>query len=103
MNLHTPSRDSYGYLSGGTPDYNRLSALFRSAVSGYNFFTPIFLGYTEIKGGVAEISKGKQPFASRTDEMYGVTVVVDGKKSLELSTCFDTYAEVVKYVDKLNQ
>lgn len=100
MNLHLPSRDAYGYLSSGTPEYNRLSALFRSAVKGANFFTPKFLGYVDIPNGVAEISEGDQPFASLPNsKMFGVTVVINGEKS-DKSTCLNSYSEVVEYVTK---
>lgn len=102
MNLHLPSRDAYGYLSSGSPEYNRLSALFRSAVKGANFFTPKFLGYVDIPNGVAEISEGSQPFASLSNEkMYGVTVVINGEKSSEKSTCLNSYSEVVDYIKSL--
>lgn len=101
MNLHTPSRDAYGYTKG-TPDYERLSKMFTSVVRGNNFFTPNILGYVELPNGVAEISKGVQPFAgSEHLPMFGVTIVVDGKKS-DKSTSLSSYSDVVNYVNNLN-
>lgn len=111
MNIHAPSFDSYGYLKQGTADYDRLSRMFCQAVQGGNFMTPIFLGYVEVPNGVAEITSERDIHNSTSvthnhffgSRMYGVTVVIDGKRSKEKSKCFYSYAEVVNYIDELNR
>jgi hypothetical protein len=102
MNVHTPTHDPFGYRTKGTADYARLSAMFRAAVQGANFFTPTEIGYVEIPGGVAEISEGRLPSARLHQKMYGVTVVIDGKRDKEKSACLHSYEDVKKHIEKLS-
>jgi hypothetical protein len=100
MELHKPTFDSYGYVSGRSATYTKLAAMFRSAIpKGMNAVTPTFLGYVEIPNGVAEISQGPK-FIDL--DMYGITVVIDGKYS-DKSTCLHSYEDVKKYIEDLNK
>lgn len=77
-----------------------LADQFRAVMGGKNIFTPIILDYREIKGGVVEISRGKQG-----DEFfggkYGVTVVRDGEHMSDLSDLFESLTEALDYIKTL--
>lgn len=71
---------------------------FRKVVKGKNFITPYVIDYYEIKNGVCELSKGRGFFS---DYLYGVTVVQNGIKNDEISTCFQEEEEAKNYINSL--
>lgn len=78
------------------PRYNTLCFAFTDVVKGKNFMSPTLLGYVELRHGVAEITTGK--FMNLT--MYGVTIVLHGKKS-DLSQCVNSLEECVEVLKNL--
>ena len=72
---------------------------FRQIVKSVNFMTPRILGYLSIKDGIAEISTGDKFLDV---EMYGVTVIINNKRSHNLSKCVHSMQEVEDYINELD-
>ncbi len=78
--------------------HSNLGLQFEQIVKGKNFFTPNLIGYTEIIGGIAEITKGE----FMATELWGITIVKEGISRSDLSASFGSYKEVEEYITKLN-
>lgn len=80
------------------PFESKIGQEFRKSLKGNNFMTPIIKGYIQTNKGIAEISTGNNFLDI---EMYGVTVVDNGRK-FEYDRCFHCYSDVEKYIEELN-
>lgn len=77
-----------------------LGLQFAKVVKGKNFMTPYLLGFAKIPGGVVEVTEGDK-FAG--DEMFGITVVRDGKQDHDASKCVHSHAEIDQYIQELRK
>jgi len=77
---------------------NELRKEFQEVVKSRNLMTPKVLDFIEIKNGVCELSEGRGIF---TPKLYGVTVIVNRKKTDALSDCFTTIEEALNYIETL--
>jgi len=78
--------------------HSNLGLQFQQIIKGRNHITPNLIGYTEIIGGIAEITKG----AFMGVDLWGITIVKEGIKRNDLSQSYSSYSEVEKYIKKLN-
>lgn len=76
---------------------------FQNVVKGRNFFTPRVLGWYKIENGAIELStvKSNQPRgiteSGFMEDVYGVTVVLNGVYDSERSKIFDSFEEALGY------
>lgn len=82
--------------------------IFKSVVQGLNAFTPELVAYYRIEGGAIELSSsrthGRKNLTASgfMEDVYGVTVVVDGEYKRTLSNLFQDYKDAVDYINTFN-
>lgn len=79
---------------------------FTDVVEGKNSFTPRVLAYYKIEDGAIELStvKSNQPRgiteSGFMEDVYGVTVVVNGQRNSEKDKLCDSYQRAVDYINE---
>ena len=76
----------------------QLEREFRKVVKGRNVMTPDLVGYYRVEGGVAELSWGE---GFDRKEIFGVTVVREGKHDHGASKMFYSEAAAREYIEEL--
>lgn len=92
--------NDYSELVFDSDEEKQARDIFRSVVQGSNFLTPYIFRYEKIN----ETSALEYTHSNEGAEtLYGITVVLDGVKSDELSKCFNAPRHAEAYICELKE